>query len=80
MAVIQYSSSNLNGCVLAVVLKVFTPAPLALAYILIALDELDRGQPLHHLEPELRLHPQPQRRPMRNGQPLTVHLVGKERL
>src|ERR1043166_8522184 len=27
MAVIQYSSSDLNGCVLAVVLKVFTPAP-----------------------------------------------------
>lgn len=71
---------QLNRCVLAVVLKVFAPASLTFANIPVALDELNRAQPLHHLEPELRLHLQPHRRPMWNGQPLPVHLVGKERL
>jgi hypothetical protein len=72
--------TSLDGCVVAVVLEVLAPAALTLANIPVSLDELNRRQPLHHLEPELRFDAQAQRRRMCNGQPLPIHLIREKRL
>ena len=42
------------------------------------MDELDRRDPLHHLEPELILAAQPQRRAVQHADGRSVHLVGED--
>src|SRR5271157_302541 len=44
----------------------------------VALDELDRPDPLDHLEAELVLDPQPQGGAVQRTQRLVVHLVGQQ--
>src|SRR5581483_1183036 len=60
---------------LAEVFVVLVVAALPLADGLATLDEFDRPNPLHHLEAELVLDPQPQRRPVQLAQRLVIHLV-----
>src|SRR6185312_4968561 len=62
---------------IAVELVILVIASLTGAKVRKVMDELNRRYPLHHLEPELILATQPQRRTMQHADRRSVHLIGK---
>src|SRR5579864_6927539 len=65
---------------LAEILVILSPAPLALANGFVVLNKFDGANVLHHGESELRFDAKSERCSVQNRQGLAVHFVGKNRL
>ena len=58
---------------------IFVVSALAGAKVREIMNELDRRDPLHHLEPELIFAAQPQRRAVQHADGRSVHFISEDR-
>src|SRR6185437_4229778 len=77
---LAFKGPNLKARLRAVILMIFAPAALTEPDVRELRYQFDGADELHHDEAQLRLHPQPERRSMRDRQRVAVHLVGEQGL
>ena len=76
----QYDHRELDVRQQIEIFVIFVGTAFAFADLLLGFDELDTLDPFYHFIAELVLHPQPQRRTMKGGERLAIHLERKQAL
>src|SRR5713226_10104435 len=80
LAALLWTRGSTSDPRLLLITAIFPIAAAAAMQIGEALHQLDAHDVFRHLVAELPLEAQPQRRAVRNGQRLTVHVIGEDRL